>query len=127
MRLLALLIAVMFISSSLQAVAFEKIVRYRSIKVKMVSNKPLTTGTNRIKFNIYRQSSPIEDAKVAVKFFMPAMPNMPYMEHKTDAKYIGNGIYEATFNASMGGTWQVHIFITTKDGKKYRLKSSINL
>jgi len=127
MKLLALLTSVMIAFTSLQAAAFEKMVKYRSIKVEMVSDKPLTTGMNRIKFNVYKRSYPIKDAKVAVKFFMPAMPGMPYMEYKTVAKPLGNGAYEATFNASMGGTWQVHIFITTKDGKKYRLKSSINL
>jgi hypothetical protein len=27
----------------------------------------------------------------------------------------------------MGGTWQVHIFLTPKTGKKVRVKSSVNL
>jgi hypothetical protein len=117
----------MLVFTSLQAAAFEKLVKYRNIKVEMVSDKPLTTGINKIKLHVLKGSNPIKDANVAVKFFMPAMPGMPYMEYKTVAKPLGNAVYEATFNASMGGTWQVHIFITTKDGKKYRLKSSVNL
>jgi len=127
MKLLTFLTTVMLAFTSLQAAAFEKMVKHRNIKVEMVSEKPLTTGMNRIELHLFKRSTPIKDAKVAVKFFMPAMPGMPYMEYKTEAKPIGNGVYEATFNASMGGTWQVHIFITTKEGKKYRLKSSVNL
>lgn len=127
MKLLTLLTSIMLAFTSLQAAAFDKMVKYRNIKVEMVSDKPLTTGVNKIKLHVFKGSTPIKDAKVVLKIFMPAMPGMPYMEHKTVAKPLGNGIYEATFNVSMGGTWQVHIFITTQKGKKYRLKSSINL
>jgi len=102
-------------------------VKYRNLKVEMVSEKPLTPGINHIQLKVVKGSTPLSDAKVAVKIFMPAMPGMPYMESKATAKPLGNGLYEVTFNASMGGTWQVHIFVTTQEGKKYRLKSSINL
>ncbi len=127
MRLLTLITSILFTFTSLQASAFEKVIKYRNIKVEMVSEKPLTTGMNRIKLHLFKRSNPIKSADVTIKFFMPAMPGMPYMEYKTEAKPLGDGVYEALFNASMGGTWQVHIFVTTKDGKKYRLKSSVNL
>jgi len=58
---------------------------------------------------------------------MPAMPGMPYMESLSDAKSLGNGEFEANVNLSMGGTWQVHIFITPKEGKKIRAKTSLNI
>jgi len=57
---------------------------------------------------------------------MPAMPGMPAMESKTTAKNLGNGKYEITLNIAMSGTWQIHIFITPKEGRKSRVKTSIN-
>ncbi|NOR58611.1 MAG: hypothetical protein GQ474_08830, partial [Sulfurimonas sp.] len=67
------------------------------------------------------------DAAVSIKAFMPAMPGMPYMESVSDAKNLGDGKYNANVNLSMGGTWQVHIFITPKTGKKIRVKTSVNI
>ena len=58
---------------------------------------------------------------------MPAMPGMPAMESKAQAKDLGNGKYQVTVNLAMGGTWQIHIFITPKTGKKSRVKTSINI
>jgi hypothetical protein len=127
MKIITLITTILLACTSLQAAAFEKMVKYRNLKVEMVSEKPLTPGMNHIQLKLFKGTQPLSDAKVAVKFFMPAMPGMPYMEYKTHAKPLGDGLYEATFNASMGGTWQVHIFVTTQEGKKYRLKSSVNL
>jgi hypothetical protein len=61
-----------------------------------------------------------------LKAFMPAMPGMPAMESKVEAKNLGNGKYKATLNLAMGGTWQLHIFITPKSGKKSRVKTTLN-
>ena len=52
---------------------------------------------------------------------------MPYMESVSKAKSLGNGEFEANVNISMGGTWQVHIFLTPKTGKKVRAKTSFNI
>ncbi|MCF6201589.1 MAG: FixH family protein [Hydrogenimonas sp.] len=127
MKISALLLSIALAFTSLNAAAYEKSLKHKSIKVKLSSEKPLTAGTNHIKLKLYKSSKPLDGAKVALKIFMPAMPGMPYMESRAKAKSLGNGIYEATFNAAMGGTWQVYIFVTTKEGKKYRLKTSFNL
>ena len=57
---------------------------------------------------------------------MPAMPGMPAMESKVTAKNLGHGVYEAKLNLAMSGTWQLHIFITPKTGKKSRVKTTLN-
>ena len=64
---------------------------------------------------------------MSVKVFMPAMPGMPYMESVSEAKSLGNGKFTTNINLSMGGTWQVHIFLTPKTGKKVRAKTSLNI
>ncbi len=126
-KISALLLSMALAFTSVYAAAFEKSLKQKSLKVELISQKPLTAGTNHIKVKLYKSSKPLDGAKVALKIFMPAMPGMPYMESRAKAKPVGNGVYEATFNAAMGGTWQVHIFVTTDEGKKYRLKTSFNL
>jgi len=111
--------------SLLQAAAFEKTANSRATKVMMSSDKPLTTGNNIIKLHI--ENAKYEDAQVKVKVFMPAMPGMPAMKSISNAKNLGNGNYKVKVNLSMGGTWQVHIFITPESGKKVRVKSSVNI
>ena len=110
----------------LQATAFSKDAKFRTTKVHITSQKPLTTGQNTLVFDIKQSGKAYVGAKVAIKAFMPAMPGMPAMESKVDAKDLGDGKYEATLNIAMGGTWQIHIFITPKVGKKSRVKTSIN-
>ncbi len=112
-------------ASLLQAAAFEKEAKTRATKVVISSEKPLTTGHNTL--NITVAGDKFKGADVSIKVFMPAMPGMPYMEAVADAKSIGNGKYEANINLSMGGTWQVHIFIAPKNGKKIRAKTSLNI
>ncbi len=109
----------------LQAAAFEKQAKTRAAKVMLISEKPLTTGHNRFKITI--AGDKFKDADVSIKVFMPAMPGMPYMESVAEATNLGNGTYEANINLAMGGTWQVHIFISPKKGKRIRAKTSINI
>ncbi len=118
------LIAILGVSL-LQAAAFEKKAKSRATDVVISSQKPLTTGNNTI--NISVAGKKFADATVSIKVFMPAMPGMPYMESVADAKSLGNGKYTTNINLSMGGTWQVHIFVTPKTGKKIRAKTSINI
>jgi hypothetical protein len=106
--------------------AFSKDAKFRSVKVHITAEKPLTTGANVLELRIKKKTKPLNDAKVVVRAFMPAMPGMPAMESKVEAKDLGNGLYEAKLNFAMGGTWQVHIFITPKTGRKSRVKTSIN-
>lgn len=109
-----------------QASAFTKDVKHKSTQVQITSQKPLTTGSNTFILNISKDTKAITDTNVRVKAFMPAMPGMPAMSSKTNAKDLGNGKYQITLNISMNGTWQLHIFLTPKDGKKSRVKTSIN-
>lgn len=109
----------------LQAAAFEKTADSNALKLLMVSEKPLTTGNNTLTLSI--EEAEYKDADVSFKVFMPAMPGMPAMESTSEAKNLGGGKYEVNVNFSMAGTWQVHIFITPKSGKKVRVKSSLNI
>ncbi len=113
-------------SSLLSADAFSKDAKFRTTKVHITSDKPLSTGSNVLVFDIKQNSKAPTDTKVSIKAFMPAMPGMPAMKSQVDAKDLGNGKYEAKLNIAMGGTWQIHIFITPKTGKKSRVKTSIN-
>ncbi|MCD6259406.1 MAG: FixH family protein [Helicobacteraceae bacterium] len=108
-----------------QAAAFERVAKSSATDVVVSSQKPLSTGENTLQLKI--QNPSYADATVAIKVFMPAMPGMPYMESTADAVDKGDGTFEADVNLSMGGTWQVHIFITTQDGQKLRLKTSLNI
>jgi hypothetical protein len=49
------------------------------------------------------------------------------MESVTDATSLENGKFTTNVNISMSGTWQVHIFLTPKTGKKVRAKTSLNI
>ena len=109
----------------LQAAAFEKVAKSRATHVEVSSEKPLTTGNNTLKLVVLHEN--FKDSKVSVKVFMPAMPGMPYMESVSDATGMGKGVHEVNINLSMGGTWQMHIFIITPEGKKIRVKTSLNI
>ena len=112
-------------SSLLYSAGFEKTAKSKATKVELSSQKPLTTGTNTLKFRIL--NTKYQDAKVSVKAFMPAMPGMPYMQSVAQATSLGDGNFSADINLAMGGTWQLHIFITPKEGRKIRVKSSLNI
>ncbi|MCW8955068.1 MAG: FixH family protein [Sulfurimonas sp.] len=127
MKLISLIIGVTLLFTSLNGAAFDKEVKSRDAVVKLSAEKPLVVGNNTFVLHI-KKSGVLSDAdKVSVKVFMPAMPGMPAMESKSSAKYLGNGYYEVEVNFSMGGTWQIHIFVAPKVGKKYRVKSSVNI
>jgi hypothetical protein len=125
-RLIALL-TLLLAFGSLQAAAFEKTAKYKTVSVLYSSEKPLAVGANALRFHITKDGAPLSDAAVTLKLFMPAMPGMPYMESRIRAENLGNGDYGATVDLTMRGTWQVYIYIKTKAGKKYRIKSALNL
>jgi len=127
MKIIVVLLLALILGASLaQAVAFEKDAKFRATKVHISSEKPLSTGLNTLVFDIKVKGEIPKDAQVSIKAFMPAMPGMPAMQSKSSAKDLGNGRYEAKVNIAMGGTWQIHIFITPKQGKKLRVKTAIN-
>ena len=121
-----ILLALTISATLIQAAAFTKDAKYRTTKVHITAEKPVTSGSNTFEFSITKDGKAIQDSKVSLKAFMPAMPGMPAMESKVDAKDLGNGKYNATLNMAMSGTWQLHIYITPKIGKKSRVKTSIN-
>lgn len=120
-----LVIGLLLGATLLQGAAFEKIAKSRATQVLMSSQKPLTTGHNTVDLEVGHEN--FKDSKISVKVFMPAMPGMPYMESVSEAKSLGDGKYTTNISLSMGGTWQVHIFLTPKSGKKVRAKTSINI
>ena len=74
---------------------------------------------------VTKNGKPVTGAKVEMKIYMPEMPGMPYME-ETKIMRESSNLYSGNINFSMGGTWQVKIFIE-KDGKKYKYSSSVIL
>ncbi len=127
MKVLSIVISMFLFFSILDAAAFQKEIKSRDTKVYITSQKQLGTGSNTLILDIKKNEKAVSDAKVSVKVFMPAMPGMPAMKSITDAQDLGNGKYKAKINLSMGGTWQVHIFITPSVGKKIRVKTSVNI
>lgn len=100
----------------------------RDAKVTYMSRKKLVVGNNPIAMDITdKKGNPLVGADVEMKVFMPEMPGMPYMEYKDKAKNVKDGKYFTIMNFSMTGTWQVRIYITTKEGKKLLHKSSVIL
>ena len=96
------------------------------LEVEYSSEKPLSQGMNMINIKVKENGKEIKDAKVSVTASMPVMPGMPAMEQSSEAMFM-NGAYMAHVVFSMNGTWQLSIVIETADGKKQRLKSSVNL
>ena len=94
--------------------------------VKLTSTKALVAGSNEFLVELSKDSKVVETAKVKVKFFMPEMPGMPYMESEDNAVLV-NGVYKVNINFSMGGTWQYHLKFKTEDGVVHTIKGSVNL
>jgi len=127
MKKLLIIIATLLLTTSVvQAAAFDKDLKFRTTKIHLSSDKPIGTGYNTFILELKQNGKVPQGAKVDVKAFMPAMPGMPAMESKAQGKSLGNGKYEVKLNIAMTGTWQIHIFITPTEGKRTRVKTSIN-
>lgn len=94
--------------------------------VKLSSTKALIVGTNEFVIELVKDSKVIDTAKVKVKFFMPEMPGMPYMESEENAVLV-DGKYKMNINIPMGGTWQYQLKFKTDDGVVHTVKGSVNL
>lgn len=123
--LIKLLTVVLLAVGIAHADVVNKDAHFRNLAVHISSESSLAVGANSMLFSIKKGSQVLDDAHVRVKAFMPAMPGMPAMQYEVDATNIGNGSYKANINLAMSGTWQFHIFVTTKAGKKYRVKTSL--
>lgn len=95
-------------------------------EVTLKSSKALVVGSNEFVVELAKDSKVVENAKVKVKFFMPEMPGMPYMESESEAVLV-NGKYKVNINLSMGGTWQYQLKFKTDDGVVHTIKGSVNL
>ncbi len=95
-------------------------------QIKISSQKPLVVGDNDIEVTVIKDDKKITDAKVKVKFFMPEMPGMPYMEYNDKLKIKGD-IYKGLINYSMGGTWQYQLKVKTSDDKVHKVRGSVNI
>ena len=126
-KILGMFLAVaLSLGSAFGAEALSKKGMAGNLEVEYSTLKPISQGMNLIKVKVMDGAKEVKDAKVSVVASMPAMPGMHAMEEKGDAKYVKDA-YEANVVFSMGGTWQISIVIETADGKKQRLKSSVNL
>ncbi|MDD5160755.1 MAG: FixH family protein [Sulfuricurvum sp.] len=126
MKFKFILLSMLFASLAFGS-AWEQSTSSQNIKAVVSSDKALIVGSNAVMITLNQQNMPLDNAGVEVKAFMPSMPGMPVMESKAKAVAQGHGVYKTSVNLDMGGTWQFHIFVTTKEGKKYRLKTSLSL
>ena len=104
---------------------FSKSVTHNNISAKFSSAKPLVVGNNKLDILLKTKGESLSGANVRFKIYMPEMPGMPYMEDSATLNEA-NGLYSGVVNFSMAGTWQV-VILVEKDGKKYKIKSSVNL
>ena len=120
--LLALLITVGFLNAG----PLEQMGQKDGYDVKLTSEKSLIVGNNEIFVELSKDGKAVTTAKVKVKFFMPEMPGMPYMEYEDKATLV-DGKYKMNANLTMGGTWQYHLKFKTEDEVVHTVKGSVNL
>lgn len=120
--LLTLLITVGF----LNAEPLEQMGQKDGYDVKLTSEKSLIVGNNEIFVELSKDGKAVTTAKVKVKFFMPEMPGMPYMEYEDKATLV-DGKYKMNANLTMGGTWQYQLKFKTEDEVVHTVKGSVNL
>ena len=94
--------------------------------VKLSSEKSLVVGTNEMFIEISKDGKLPNKTKVKIKFYMPEMPGMPYMEFEDKGKLV-DGKYKVNINFSMGGTWQYQLKFKTEDGKVHKVRGSVNI
>lgn len=100
-----------------------------NIHIMLSSQKVLSVGENRITIELNEGGhggNQIKASDVRIKFFMPEMPGMPYMESKDICKNSDNR-YRCNINFSMEGTWQYQLFITVSEDTKLKYRGSVNL
>jgi len=94
------------------------------VEIKIDKNPP-AVGKNNMEIEIKDASGKyVTDANVKVEYTMPAMPGMPAMDYKADAKLDGYE-YKATMDLSMSGSWNVVVKIIRGD-KTSKVKFSVD-
>lgn len=120
------IVAIFIMFGFLNAQTIEQTGEKNGYDVKLSSTKALSVGTNEFIIELAKDSKIVDDAKVKIKFFMPEMPGMPYMEYEDEATLV-NGKYKVNINFSMGGTWQYHLKFKAQDGVVHTIRGSVNL
>ena len=96
-----------------------------AVDIKIDKNPP-SVGKNNMEIEIKDAAGKyVTDAKVNVEYSMPAMPGMPAMDYKTDAKLEKEYEYKATIDLSMSGSWNIIVKITRGD-KTSKVKFSVD-
>ncbi len=95
-------------------------------EINLSSEKSLVVGDNVLFVKLSKDGQAVTKPKVRIKFFMPEMPGMPYMEYKSKGELVGDK-YKLSGNFSMGGTWQYQLQFKTEDGKVHTLRGSVNI
>ena len=109
----------------LQAELLEQKGQKDGFDVRLTSQKALVVGKNDFIIELSKDSKVVDNAKVKIKFFMPEMPGMPYMETEENAILV-DGKYKVSVNISMGGTWQYQLKFKASDEIVHTVKGSVN-
>jgi hypothetical protein len=128
MKKIALLLVLTVVLVAGTAFAAEYTVQKKAgdytVDIKMDKNPPVM-GANQVEVAIAdKAGKAVTDAKVQVVASMPAMPGMPAMENKADAKLEG-GKYKAKVDLSMSGSWNMSVRIT-QGGKTATAKWTVD-
>ena len=95
-----------------------------SVEIKMDKDPPVV-GANNVEIVIKdKAGKAVMDATVLVTASMPAMPGMPAIDNKADAKSDG-GKYKAKIELSSGGSWNMSVRIT-QGGKTSTAKWTVD-
>lgn len=89
---------------------------------------PPHMGTNLLQVKVTAGGAAVTGADVAVRFFMPAMPEMGMAAMSASAQLAEKtpGLYEGSVELSMGGTWQVTVSATKQGQAVATKKFSVN-
>ena len=85
---------------------------------------PPKTGENQFEVMVKDPAgTPVDDADVAVQFFMAAMPtmNMPAMRNDVKLSRAGGGLYRGTGQVMMAGRWDATVTVT-RGGQRLGVK-----
>ena len=126
MKKIILALIVMFSTVFLNADVVSQNGLQDGYEIKLYTKDTPISGNNDFYVTIKKDKNTVEDVKVKIKVFMPAMPGMPYMEYKTKAKLV-DGEYKMMINFSMGGTWQYHLKFKTSDDVIHTVRGSVNI
>ena len=124
-NLLKIVLGILLTFGFLQAELLEQKGQKDGFDIKLSSPKALIVGKNDFVIELSKDSKVVDNAKVKIKFFMPEMPGMPYMEHEGEGSLAGDK-YKMTINFCMNGTWQYQLKFKTDDGVVHTVKSSVN-